>query len=145
MVIIFISSKKYFFLSFIHHLYYLSNLSLLSWVYCGSSRIRQCGGIENSGSTGGKEVGLGERDLYQGSSRDHWQHYHSHREHHCDEKVLGEYGMGVKELYSLIIRMLVELSNTLSFTEYREFDNKFKSVCLFMAHTLICSIFNLFQ
>lgn len=45
----------------------------------------------------------------------------------------------------LFIRLLVELSNTLSFTEYREFNNKFKSVCLFMAHTLIYSIFNLFQ
>ena len=52
---------------------------------------------------------------------------------------------GVKESYPLIIRLLVELSNTLSFTEYREFNNKFKSVCLFMAHTLIYSIFNLFQ
>ena len=33
---------------------------------------------------------------------------------------------GVKKSYPLIIRLLVKLSNTLSFTEYREFNNKFK-------------------
>ena len=32
----------------------------------------------------------------------------------------------------------------LSFFDYREFDSKFKSVCSFMAHALIRSIFNLF-
>ena len=44
-----------------------------------------------------------------------------------------------------IIRLLVELVYTLSSAEYRKFDGKFKSICPFIAHTLISSIFNLLQ
>ena len=46
--------------------------------------------------------------------------------------------------YSYILKLLIELVDTLSSAEFREIRNKFKSVCSFMAHTLISYIFDLF-
>ena len=44
-----------------------------------------------------------------------------------------------------MLKLLVELADTLSSAEFREFESKFKSVCPFMAHTLISYIFDLFR
>ena len=52
---------------------------------------------------------------------------------------------GLEYYYPLIIRLLLKLVNNLTSVEYRECYSKFESVCSFMAHTLIRSIFNLFQ
>ena len=41
--------------------------------------------------------------------------------------------------YPWVLKLLVELADTLSSAELREFGSKFKSVCPFMAHTLIAS------
>ena len=44
-----------------------------------------------------------------------------------------------------MLKLLVEVADTLSSVEFREFESKFKSVCPFMAHTLISYIFDLFH
>ena len=47
--------------------------------------------------------------------------------------------------YPFVLELLVELADTLSSAEFREFQSKFKSVCPFMVHTLISYIFYLFR
>ena len=51
----------------------------------------------------------------------------------------------VKVAYPFVLKLLVELADTLSSVEFRKFESKFKSVCPFMAHTLISYIFDLFR
>ena len=63
--------------------------------------------------------------------------------------VMGRYWINIdtskeKVAYSFVLKLLVKLADTLSSVEFREFENKFKSVCHFMAHTLLSYIFDLF-
>ena len=44
-----------------------------------------------------------------------------------------------------MLKVLVELADTLSSAEFHEFDSKFKSVCPFLSHALIVYIFDLFR
>ena len=64
--------------------------------------------------------------------------------------VMGRYWVNIdttkeKVAYAFVLKLLVELADTLSSTEFSEFESKFKSVCPFMAHTLMSYIFYLFR
>ena len=64
--------------------------------------------------------------------------------------TLGRYWVNIdttkeKVVYPFALKLLVELADTLSSAEFREFESKFKNMCPFMAHTLISYIFDLFR
>ena len=59
--------------------------------------------------------------------------------------VMGRYWVNIdtskeKVAYPFVLKLLVELADTLSSAEFREFESKFKSAYPFIAHTLISYI-----